>query len=112
VQIHGVEVKGQGLDVQTRCAHYALPQDVIAIKFACCQTYYPCYQCHEALADHPHTVWPAHQFEEPAVLCGVCGAELTIAEYLQSHSTCPRCQAAFNPGCATHYSLYFDMSPP
>jgi uncharacterized CHY-type Zn-finger protein len=34
---------------------------------------------------------------------------LSIHEYLACGNTCPTCQAAFNPGCANHYPLYFEM---
>jgi len=43
------------------------------------------------------------------VLCGSCGEVLRIEDYLASDSTCPNCSAAFNPGCATHYHLYFEV---
>ncbi|MCL6631397.1 MAG: hypothetical protein K6T63_02085 [Alicyclobacillus herbarius] len=97
------------MDDQTRCAHYRTQRDIIAIKFFCCQTYYPCHQCHDALADHPAQVWPRDRFDEKAILCGACGYELTIHEYLNSSSRCPNCSAEFNPGCASHYSLYFTI---
>ena len=41
------------------------------------------------------------------VLCGVCRTELTIEKYMDAGFTCPACGAAFNPGCAHHYHLYF-----
>ena len=100
--VHGVE-----LDEQTRCAHWHSPSDVIAIKFACCGQYYACYDCHTALARHEADVWPRESFGEPAVLCGVCRTELSIDAYMAANFTCPSCGAAFNPGCAKHYHLYF-----
>ncbi|HET7579290.1 MAG TPA: CHY zinc finger protein [Bacillales bacterium] len=108
MRIHGIEVKGNVLDEQTRCSHYHTEQDIIAIKFACCQTYYPCYQCHRENADHPVKVWEASRFDEKAVLCGNCGHELTIREYLNAHSACTECGASFNPGCHLHHHLYFE----
>ncbi|MEI2340752.1 hypothetical protein V8V71_18610, partial [Priestia megaterium] len=39
-------VKGDTVDSETRCMHYRTDKDIIAIKFYCCNTYYPCYQCH------------------------------------------------------------------
>lgn len=101
-------VRGVDLDPETRCAHYGSPRDVIAIRFPCCGEYFACYECHAALADHDAERWPADARDERAVLCGVCGTELTIEEYLDSDHTCPDCGAAFNPGCATHYHLYFE----
>jgi uncharacterized CHY-type Zn-finger protein len=103
-----VPLRGVGVDGQTRCAHYHSPRDVIAIRFACCDVYYPCHACHEALAGHPAERWPRGRFGEPAVLCGACRATLTAEEYLRSGHTCPRCGAAFNPGCAAHHDLYFE----
>ncbi len=105
--IWGQTVPGLEVDSQTRCAHYNSPVDVIAIKFACCDTYYPCFECHEAIADHPAKVWSEERFGELAVLCGVCGYQLTVDEYLSCDFKCPRCAAAFNPGCALHHNLYF-----
>ena len=45
-------VLGRPVDEQTRCVHYRTPLDVIAIKFWCCQAYYPCHLCHEETAGH------------------------------------------------------------
>jgi uncharacterized CHY-type Zn-finger protein len=28
---------------------------------------------------------------------------------LKCDSICPRCAGAFNPGCANHYHLYFEV---
>jgi len=100
-------VHGLDLDPETRCAHWRSDLDVIAIKMACCATYYACRECHDALAGHPATVWPKAQWGEPAVLCGVCGSELSIEAYLACGNRCPNCAAAFNPGCAKHKHLYF-----
>lgn len=100
-------VRGVELDSETRCAHYHTPRDVIAIRFPCCGEHYACYECHAELADHDAERWPVDAHGEPAVLCGVCGTELTISEYLDCEHTCPDCGAAFNPRCANHCSLYF-----
>lgn len=104
-------VHGIGVDEQTRCAHYHQPFDVIAIKHYCCGAYYPCHACHDALADHPVQVWPVDRFAEPAVLCGVCGLELSVIQYLGTNS-CPECQSEFNPGCKLHPELYFEANTP
>ncbi|KZN24565.1 hypothetical protein A4G99_09340 [Haladaptatus sp. R4] len=106
--IHGIDVHGVDVDAETRCAHYDTERDVIAIRFPCCDEYYPCFRCHDAVAEHPRETWPEDERDTEAVLCGVCGAELTIAEYLDSGSQCPDCDAEFNPACANHYELYFD----
>ena len=100
-------VIGLDVDARTRCAHYHTDRDVVAIKVACCGDYYPCFQCHETCADHPAEQWPRERFDEPAVLCGVCGVELTIQAYLDSDNACPDCEAAFNPGCRQHLGRYF-----
>jgi len=100
-------VVGCGIDAETRCAHNHTDCDVIAIKFACCSEYFPCFQCHETCADHAAEQWPRERFDEPAVLCGVCGVELTILEYLDCDHECPDCEAAFNPGCRQHLDRYF-----
>lgn len=102
-KIYGVEV-----DAETRCLHYHSPVDVIALKFGCCERYYPCYECHLEVADHPPQPWPRARFDEPAVLCGVCGQELTVHEYQACDSQCPACGARFNPGCKLHAHLYFE----
>ena len=96
------------LDPQTRCAHWRSALDIIAIKMRCCGTYYACRECHDAMADHPAQVWPVAEFDAPAVLCGACGTQLSVHEYLGCESTCPACRAPFNPGCHTHRHLYFE----
>ncbi len=101
-------VLGQDLDPQTRCAHWHSPLDVIAIKMRCCEAYYACRQCHDELADHPAAVWPRAEWDRPAVLCGVCGHELSVRAYMDCGNQCPACGAAFNPGCRSHYHLYFE----
>jgi len=103
-----VPLRGVRVDAQTRCAHYPSPRDVIALRCGACEVYVPCHLCHEATADHPLAPWPRDRFDEPAVLCGVCRETLTAREYLASASDCPRCGAAFNPGCAAHHALYFE----
>jgi uncharacterized CHY-type Zn-finger protein len=102
-------VCGVDLDPQTRCAHYHGATDIIAIKMKCCGVYYACKDCHVALADHEIEVWPRGGWTEGAVLCGACGSELTIEKYMECESRCPKCGAAFNPGCRNHYQFYFDM---
>jgi uncharacterized CHY-type Zn-finger protein len=100
-------IRGVDLDEQTRCAHYHSPLDIIAIKMKCCGVYYACKDCHEVLAGHAIEVWPREEWEQRAVLCGACGHELTIAEYMASGYACTKCHAAFNPGCRNHYQFYF-----
>jgi len=102
-------VRGLNLDSQTRCQHYHGPTDIVAIKMKCCGLYYACKDCHEALADHSITVWPESEWNQQAVLCGACGAILSILQYMHSDSRCPACGAPFNPKCLSHYFFYFQI---
>ena len=103
----GVPLRGVAVDRQTRCHHYHTPQDVVAIRFPCCDTFYPCHTCHDDCTTHEAERWSADQFDEQAVLCGVCGETLTVTEYLDVDDACPNCDAAFNPGCTGHADRYF-----
>ncbi|WP_209848018.1 CHY zinc finger protein [Paenibacillus sediminis] len=96
------------IDHHTRCAHYHSEIDIIAIKFKCCDTYYGCYFCHEEAAGHEPIAWSRNEWDTKAVLCGQCGTEMTIHDYLNSNYICPTCHAHFNPGCRNHYHLYFE----
>lgn len=98
-----------GGDEHARCKHYGLPVDVVAMKYACCESYYACHLCHAELADHPAQRWPATRFDDPATLCGICGSTMTVTSYLVADE-CPSCHAPFNPGCRNHRSIYFDVS--
>lgn len=102
-----VILSGYLVDEHTRCLHYHSEKDVIAIRFKCCGVYYPCYECHNALAGHKAEPWPREEHDQLAVLCGVCKNQLTILEYLNCAYQCPCCRSAFNPNCAKHYHLYF-----
>lgn len=101
-------VKGAALDAETRCAHYHSPLDIIAIKMRCCGTYYACRECHDELAGHAPEVWPKAAWDQRAVVCGACGLEMSVRDYLACENRCPGCQAPFNPGCKTHHHLYFE----
>jgi uncharacterized CHY-type Zn-finger protein len=133
-----VPLRGVAVDPETRCAHWDDPVDVVALRFGCCETYYPCDACHDAATDHEAEPWPRDRFGDPAVLCGVCGATLSASEYLdggdETHlgddseghglsgdrassddgraepdgDACPRCGADFNPGCRAHRDRYFE----
>lgn len=100
-------VLGVDVDPESRCAHWRSPLDIVAIKTRCCGLYYACKDCHEARADHPIEVWPRAEWGTPAILCGACGAELTVREYVEGESRCPACAAPFNPGCRNHHHFYF-----
>ncbi len=101
-------LRGVGVDRETRCAHYDDPPDVIALRCGACATYYPCAACHDAVCDHPFEPWHRERFDEPAVLCGVCGRTITARVYLDGDDRCPGCAAAFNPGCRAHRERYFE----
>ena len=105
--LKGPPVRGRDLDPQSRCAHWHSDLDIIAIRMACCGTYYACRECHDELAHHAAQVWPLEAFDQPAILCGACKTELTVREYLACDSRCPACGAGFNPGCHKHRHLYF-----
>jgi len=105
-EIGEVVVRGVEVDSETRCAHYDTERDVVALTFACCDAYYPCFRCHEAVADHDAKRLSVES-SESAVLCGACGAELTPREFVSGDHECPDCGAAFNSGCADHYERYF-----
>jgi uncharacterized CHY-type Zn-finger protein len=102
-----VMLSGYLLDDQTRCIHYHSEKDVIAIRFKCCGVYYPCYECHTALAGHEAKPWPKTDHNQLAILCGVCKNQLTIEQYLNCGYQCPYCGTSFNPNCSKHYYLYF-----
>jgi uncharacterized CHY-type Zn-finger protein len=103
------QVRGIDLDPYTRCAHYRTDLDILAIKTKCCGIYYACKECHEALAGHPIEVWPKSEWTQRAVLCGACGFEMTIEQYIASGYSCSDCGSLFNPGCRKHYQFYFAM---
>jgi uncharacterized CHY-type Zn-finger protein len=96
-------MRGVEVDAQTRCAHYS----IIAIKMRCCGLYYACKDCHNALAGHAIEVWQRAEWDQPAVLCGVCETELSVRQYMECANECPACGAGFNPGCRNHYHFYF-----
>lgn len=103
-------VFGAAVDQMTRCVHYRGATDIVAIRFACCGDYYPCHHCHEESAGHAAEQWAPDQHDRKAILCGACGHELTIAEYL-SVTTCPTCSAQFNERCVLHRHHYFHPNP-
>jgi uncharacterized CHY-type Zn-finger protein len=103
-----MKIKG-AIDLQTRCTHYHSDKDIVALKFACCNAYYPCYKCHEEFADHSIVPWKKTQFNEKAIYCGNCSNELSINEYLNSGFRCPFCLAQFNPACEKHCAFYFEQ---
>ena len=57
-----LKVYGSLVDNETRCIHYHTFLDIIAIKFKCCEKYYPCYQCHNEHESHNIQRWSAENF--------------------------------------------------
>ena len=104
-----ITVRGTGVNAHTQCAHWHSARDIIAIKFKCCGEFYACFECHAEQAGHPAQVWRQTEFAAQAIYCGNCHRTLSIGAYLASGNACPVCQAAFNPGCAKHYPLYFEQ---
>jgi uncharacterized CHY-type Zn-finger protein len=104
----GPAVRGVEVDAQTRCVHYRSAADIVAIKMKCCGVYYACKDCHVEMAGHDIVVWPRGERDAKAILCGACGKELTIREYLECEARCPACGAGFNPGCREHHHFYFE----
>lgn len=102
-------VHGVGVDDATRCVHYDTDRDVVAIRFACCDRYYPCHACHDAVTDHERERVPRAAFDDSGVLCGACGTELSVATYLDADDACPACGHEFNPGCGAHADRYFEV---
>jgi uncharacterized CHY-type Zn-finger protein len=104
-------VRGVDVDSQNRCRHYRESTDIVAIKMKCCGAYYACKDCHSLLADHEIAVWPRSEWGNEAILCGACGKELTILQYMHGDSRCASCGAQFNPRCCHHYHFYFQGPP-
>lgn len=102
------EIHGIALDPATRCAHFRGPSDIVAIRMKCCDRFYACRSCHDALADHDARVWPAAERDRLAVRCGACRDVFSIGDYLRADDRCPRCGAGFNPRCRLHHHLYFE----
>ncbi len=103
-----INIKGKTVDDQARCIHYHSPLDIIAIKFKCCNNYYPCYYCHDEEQDHQAEIWEKSERDTKAILCGVCKQEISILQYLNCNNLCPNCKSKFNSKCTNHYELYFE----
>jgi len=109
MEVHNIFVKG-AQDQETRCKHYDTENDRIAIKFYCCRQFYACYKCHMEFGCGRALVWPRKYFHIKAILCGSCGHQLTINDYLTSSNYCPLCLHPFNPRCFSHHHLYFEAT--
>ncbi len=102
---------GKPKDEHGRCQHYADTHDVVSYRFACCDGWWPCHECHEETATHRARPWPASRFDKPSVLCGACKAAFRVPDYVAAadkETSCPECKAAWNPGCKPHWPRYFE----
>ncbi|EHI75189.1 CHY zinc finger family protein [Streptococcus criceti] len=99
-----LEILGLDLDRAGRCQHYHGLNDILALKCRDCQRFYACYQCHDALCNHPFKAMDKREVE--LVLCGNCRSLLNWQDY--QTGACPSCQHAFNPNCSRHHAIYFE----
>ena len=117
-ELHGLEAR-RIVDVRALEPH-AIADARAVVLFTIGETPWSAAQRHDLLegvrsgrlalvAVHSATVWPREEFGTKAILCGACKAELAINEYLECDSKCGRCGATFNPRCANHYDLYFEI---
>jgi uncharacterized CHY-type Zn-finger protein len=102
-------IQGLQLTEHLQCSHYHSDKDIVAIQFKCCQQFYACFHCHQELAGHAVIRWTNNEFQNEAILCGVCRTRITIADYLYCRFQCPHCQSLFNPGCHQHWPWYFEV---
>ncbi len=109
ILVGNIHVFGVGLNKYTGCIHHHSTVDIVAIKFRCCNLYYACYLCHQAISQHVSEKWQRKDFKCASILCGRCGWELTIEEYMDCESCCTQCGALFNRGCQNHWHLYFEV---
>lgn len=108
---NGVTIYGEWIDRNTRCKHWNLELDVIALKFKCCDRYYPCYLCHAENVEHEACRWLGQELSlVPMVVCGVCYHQYTYMEYSNTGYTCVNCLSNFNPKCSLHTEHYVDIS--
>ena len=104
---------GKCIGNETRCIHWNSDLDIIAIKFACCNEYYPCYPCHiEREKDHKPKQWIKDKWNTTkTILCGKCKHQFTINEFNNCNNVYFNCNSKFNPGCRNHYHLHFNLKP-
>ncbi len=107
--IYNTPVCGIQINRRSGCIHYHSDLDIVAIKFKCCSLYYSCYWCHGEV-QHAVQQWQPNEFNEKAILCGNCGSQMGIYEYLSCKNKCPYCASAFNSGCKSHWNYYFQIN--
>lgn len=101
-----MEIRGINIDEHGRCLHYRSARDIVTNRCVTCRQYWACHACHSELADHPFGRMPLDDPE--AVLCGACGHTMDCPTYSRA-TACPSCRRPFNPGCAAHAPLYFEV---
>ena len=108
-----VKVLGKVIDNETRCVHWHTELDIMAIKFKCCNEFYPCYSCHQETTSHPIIKYDLSKqidCDTQVILCGKCYTTMTFDDYVHGIQ-CINCDSQFNPGCKLHYDLYFENVP-
>lgn len=100
--------QGHPVDRSGRCIHWSGALDIVAFRFACCDGWWPCLECHNQGERHLAAPWPKSRAQEASVLCGACRHEMTAAQYVASDCLCPSCGSSFNPHCKPHWYLYFE----
>eukprot|EP00940_MAST-03C_sp_MAST-3C-sp2_P000557 g557.t1 len=99
---------GVGTFEQSRCSHWHLDVDRLALQSPCCLKFYACAECHDAMETHKLKPWKVTtSLHHQALLCGACGKTFSFAEYFKAPNACPHCAAGFNPKCKTHWTTYF-----
>ncbi|MDO5511731.1 CHY zinc finger protein [Corynebacterium sp.] len=101
-----MQIRGVDVDEQGRCAHYRSARDVVGNRCATCGDYWACHACHAVLADHPFG--RMRRDAAASVVCGNCSHAMDYPAYAVA-AHCPACGHPFNPGCAAHASLYFEI---
>ncbi len=104
-----VKINGTLVDNQTRCTHYNLTLDIIAVKHKCCNKFYACINCHNENEQHENEIWQLEEQKEKVIFCGACKTEMSIENYLKCNNECPHCKSLFNPKCINHYQFYFEV---
>src|SRR5699024_8847876 len=107
-EVHMVKIHVLTVDDESRCTHYHTPLDIIAIKFKCCNKFYSCYKCHNENENHEIIRWEKDEFDEQAIICGVCNQTRSTNDYMLSE-VCQHCSAIFNHRCKYHHHIYFKI---
>ncbi len=100
----------QGIDVDDagRCAHYQTQLDIVSFRLPCCDGFWACRECHDALhPEHLVQVWGPDEWRRRIVLCGACKGRFSLKVYSADHTRCPKCFVPWNPNCIYHHALYF-----